>query len=349
MHIGTQPVGVDHPTYFIAEAGVNHNGDLELAKDLVDVAAEAGADAVKFQTYNTEELATESAPKADYQQETTGEENQLEMLRRYELDRVDHEELVDYCDNRGVTFLSTPFDERSADLLADLGVPTFKIGSGELDNYPLLEHVAGLGKPMIVSTGMGTMDEVLAARDRILAVAPDRELAFLHCTTAYPAPIDSVNLAAMQTMDEALDTPVGYSDHTTKVEIPGLAVAAGACIVEKHFTLDNDLPGPDHGASMEPDELTRAVSLVRTARTARGDRKKAPTTVETDNRDVIRKSVHAANALESGTMIERTDLKVARPANGLPPSELENVVGSRLTSDLTAGDPITSDVLGGDA
>ena len=347
MDIGTRSIGRDEPLYFIAEAGVNHNGELSMAKELVEVAADCGADAVKFQSFNTDELTTESAPKAEYQEETTGEVSQSEMLRRYELDRADHAELQNHCERHGITFLSTPFDEGSADLLDELGVDAFKIGSGELDNLPLLEHVAAFGTPMIVSTGMGTMAEVERAYERIRSVRGTDELALLHCASAYPAPMDIVNLAAIATLAGAFDVPVGYSDHTTAVETPALAVAAGAAIVEKHLTLDSSLPGPDHEASMEPAELDRAISLARTARVARGDGEKRPMPVERDNRDVIRKSLHAASSLEAGSVLSRSDISISRPADGLAPTELGSVVGRELRTGVTVDEPITADVLRG--
>jgi N-acetylneuraminate synthase/N,N'-diacetyllegionaminate synthase len=341
VHIDGAPIGPDEPPYFIAEAGVNHNGDLGTAEDLVDAAAEAGADAVKFQTFSADRLVTRDAAKADYQTETTGEGSQYEMLKRYELDRAAHERLIDRCAERGITFLSTPFDPESAGMLAELGLPAIKIGSGELDNHPLLEHVAGLGLPMVVSTGMGTMAEVHAAREAIRGANPDAEVAFLHCTSAYPCSLDDVNLRAMGTMREELDEPVGYSDHTTLPETPSFAVAAGACVIEKHFTLDSTLPGPDHEASLEPDELARAVELVRAAARARGRPEKRPTAVERENLPTIRKSLHAATDLPEGTTLEPRHLSVVRPVEGLSPRHRDAVLGSRTTRDLDAGDPIT--------
>ena len=341
MHIDGSPVGPDDPPYVIAEAGVNHNGDLDMAEELVDVAAEAGADAVKFQTFSADRLVTRDAAKADYQTETTGEGSQYEMLKRYELDRAAHERLLDRCDEHDVTFLSTPFDPESADMLADLGLPAIKLGSGELDNHPLLEHVAGLGLPMIVSTGMGTMAEVHAARESVRGVDPDADLAFLHCTSAYPCSLDDVNLRAMETMAAELDEPVGYSDHTTLPETPSFAVAAGACVVEKHFTLDSTLPGPDHEASLEPDELARAVELVRAAARARGSAEKRPTAVERENLTTIRKSLHAASDIPEGTTLAPEHLQVVRPVEGLSPRHHDAVIGVRTTRTLAAGDPIT--------
>jgi len=348
VHIDGAPIGPDAPPYFIAEAGVNHNGDLDTAEDLVDAAAEAGADAVKFQTFSADRLVTREALTADYQAETTGEASQYEMLKRYELDRAAHERLVDHCADRGITLLSTPFDPESADMLADLGLPAIKVGSGELDNHPLLEHVAGLGLPMVVSTGMGTMAEVHAAREVVRGVDPDAETVFLHCTSAYPCSLDDVNLRAMGTMAEELDAPVGYSDHTTLPEMPSFAVAAGACVVEKHFTLDSTLPGPDHEASLEPDELARAVELVRAAARARGSPEKRPTDAETENRRVARKSLHAAAEIPAGTAIEPSHVDVVRPADGMSPRHLDRVVGAVALEDIPAGEPITESAVDAD-
>jgi len=344
MEIDGIPISSEDP-YFIAEAGVNHNGDLEMAEDLVRVAADAGADAVKFQTFSADRLVTTDATKADYQTDPDDDETQYEMLQRFELDRAAHERLVEFAREQGITLLSTPFDDESADLLADLGLPAIKIGSGELDNHPFLEHVAGLGRPMVVSTGMGTMAEVHAARDAIRSVDADLDVAFLHCTSAYPCPVEDVNLRAMERMAERLEEPVGYSDHTTLPEMPGFAVAAGACIVEKHFTLDSTLPGPDHEASLEPDELARAVELASVAARARGRAGKRPTESESANIDTVRKSLHAARSLEAGTVIEADDLDVLRPADGLSPTRFHDVTGLTLTRDVNAGNAITGDDL----
>ncbi|WP_380675292.1 N-acetylneuraminate synthase [Salinigranum sp. GCM10025319] len=332
--------------YFIAEAGVNHDGDVEQARELVDAAAEAGADAVKFQTFAADRLVSPDAPKAAYQEETDDADSQYEMLRRLELPPTEHDELRDYCSDRGIQFLSTPFDPESADLLDELGLPAIKLGSGELDNLPLLRRVAGFGRPLIVSTGMGTLEEIETALDAIRdAGAPP--VALLHCTSAYPSTLDEVNLRAMRTMDDAFDVPVGYSDHTTAVETPAFAVAAGARIVEKHFTLDTSLPGPDHAASLEPDELARAVSLVRDASTALGRAEKRPTETELSNRDVIRKSLHAATDVRAGERFTEANVAVVRPTDGLSPGAFEAVLGARAATDLDTGTAITADAVEG--
>ncbi|MFC4357693.1 N-acetylneuraminate synthase [Halobium salinum] len=330
---------------FIAEAGVNHNGDVELAERLIDAASEAGADAVKFQTFTADRLATEAAPKAEYQNEAVGEKSQHEMLRELELPSEAHIRLQEYCRERNITFLSTPFDVASATLLDELDVPLIKLGSGELNHAPLLEHVAELGRPIILSTGMGTMDEVRAARERIRAVDPDLHLTFLHCTSEYPTDLADANVRAMGRMATELPEPVGYSDHTTEVTTPAFAVAAGASIVEKHFTLDRTLPGPDHRASLEPDELSESVSLVRQASTALGSPEKVPTPAEIENRKVIRKSLHAARAIGVGETLSAADVSVTRPADGLAPTAYESVLGRTVTSDLAPGDPLTAESL----
>lgn len=341
MELDGVTLGVDG-VYFIAEAGVNHNGSLETAEELIDVAVESGADAVKFQTFSADRLVTTDAAKAEYQTETTGDGSQYEMLKQYELDRSAHERLMDYCEDRDITFLSTPFDPESADMLADLGVPAIKLGSGELDNHPLLEHVVGLDLPMIVSSGMGTMDEVHAARDAIRSVAPDASVVFLHCTSAYPCSVDDVNLRAMETMNAELDTPVGYSDHTTLPETPALAVAAGATVVEKHFTLDSTMTGPDHEASLEPAELDRSVELARVAFRVRGTAEKRPTSIETDNVSTIRKSLHAAVDIPAGTRLNEEHLDILRPADGISPALYDDLLRTETVTAVQQGDPLTS-------
>lgn len=328
--------------YIIAEAGVNHNGDLDMAKQLIDAAVDADANAVKFQTFSAERLVSEGASTADYQQEQTGVESQREMLRRYELTKADHKELQSYCKSRGITFLSTPFDPESVDMLVDIGVPVIKLGSGELNNYPLLEHVAKTDLPMIVSTGMGTMDEVKSAYDRIQNIDSSTEVVFLHCTTSYPCELEDVNLRAMKSMEKELPVPVGYSDHTTLPETPALAVAAGARIVEKHFTLDRSLPGPDHEASLEPDELARAVDLVEKASTILGNAEKHPTSAELEIMKKSRKGLHAAVNIDSGTEITDDHIDVLRPPTGLSPRQYDEVIGSHSATDIASGEPITA-------
>jgi N-acetylneuraminate synthase/N,N'-diacetyllegionaminate synthase len=331
--------------YFIAEAGVNHNGNLETAEKLIDIAVESGADAVKFQTFSADRLVTQDASKANYQTKTTDEGSQYEMLKRYELDRAAHEQLLSYCDECGITFLSSPFDAESADMLADLGVSAIKLGSGELDNHPLLEHVAGLGLPMIVSTGMGTMDEVYAACEVIRSVNQEIDVVFLHCTSEYPCSVEDMNLQAMTTLATKLNEIIGYSDHTPLPETPAFAAAAGATVVEKHFTLDSTLPGPDHEASLEPSELFRSVELVRTAFKSRGSPTKKPTAVELQNRSVARKSLHAAVDIPAGTLLKQQHIDIIRPADGLSPKEYSSVLGKETKRNIQRGEPISAEAL----
>jgi len=330
-------VGPGHPCFVIAEAGVNHNGDPELARRLVDVAAEAGADAVKFQTFHAKRLVSPTAPKAAYQRQTTdASESQLEMLRRLELSPAAHRELRDYCRAKGVLFLSTPFDEESADLLDELGVPVFKIGSGEITNHPFLEYVARKGRPIILSTGMSYLGEVDEAYWAIRR-AGCGDVVLLHCVTDYPAAPASANLRAMQTLAAAFPAPVGYSDHTPGLEVALAAVALGACVLEKHFTLDRSLPGPDHRASLEPHELKSLVAGIRTVELALGDGIKRPAPAEMGNREVARRSLVAAQAIAPGTVITREMLTAKRPATGIPPTLVDLVVGRTARRPLAAG------------
>jgi len=345
MKIDDIDVGPSHPPFFIAEAGVNHNGELKMAKELVDVAAQAGADAVKFQTFSADRLVTPDASKAEYQTERTGEGSQYEMLKRYELDREAHETLFHYCEQKDIMFLSTPFDRESATMLEDLGVSAIKLGSGELDNIPLIKHVAAFGLPIIVSTGMGTLEEVTQAYEAIRSVDSDLDVVFLHCTSTYPCSIDNVHLRVIQTIEEELETSVGYSDHTTLPETPALAVAAGAYVLEKHFTLDSSLPGPDHEASLEPDELERAIDLVEKASRALGTPAKEPTTEELDNLQSTRRGLHAAIHIPEATQIEEKHIDIIRPAEGLSPQHYEAILGSKTSQKIKKGKPITNEDL----
>ena len=343
--LGGRRIGPGHPCFIIAEAGVNHNGDVGLAERLVDAAIETGADAVKFQTFTAERLVTPKAPNADYQAAVTdAAESQVAMLRKLELSREAHVRLFEYARRRGITFLSTPFDEQSADLLDDLGVPLFKIASGEITNLLLLEHVARKRKPMVVSTGMSTLDEVGEAV-RVIHKAGCPALALLHCTSNYPAdPADS-NLNAMITMRQAFDLPVGYSDHTPGLEVAVAAVALGASVLEKHLTLSREMPGPDHRASLEPGDFAAMVRAVRSVETALGDGIKRPMESERNTRAIARRSLVAATDLPAGTVLQAHHLAAKRPGLGLPPGELARLVGRRLTKSLQADDMINwSDV-----
>jgi N,N'-diacetyllegionaminate synthase len=316
--------------FIIAEAGVNHNGSLDLALRLVDAAKASGADAVKFQTFRADMLATRSAHKAPYQERTTSNaESQFEMLQRLELDAAAHKRLIDHCQQIGIQFLSSPFDKQSADLLATMEVPMYKVPSGELTNLPFLQHLACKGRPLIVSTGMSTLGEVEEAV-QVLQAAGGSHLTLLHCVTEYPAPYAEVNLRAMQTLKSAFGLPVGYSDHTTGIEVAIAAVALGAEVIEKHFTLDRSLPGPDHAASLEPIELQRMVTAIRHVEAALGNGIKAPAPCELPNISVARKSVVAAGSFPAGHQLEAGDLDIKRPGNGLAPKVLPTLIGRTL-------------------
>lgn len=323
--------------FVIAEAGVNHNGDAALAHQLVDIAADSGADAVKFQTFEPELLASNSAPKAEYQVTNTGEaSSQLDMLRALTLPHAVVRELAAHARDRGITFLSTPFDARSADFLAELGMPAFKVPSGEVTNHPFLEHLARFGKPLLISTGMSTMPEVAGAL-AVARAAGAKQVALFHALTEYPAPFGECNLRAIVSMRETFGVPVGWSDHTQGISAPIAAVALGADMVEKHFTTSRELPGPDHLAALEPDELTEMVSAIRAVEAGLGDGVKRPAPSEMSNIPIVRRSLHAARELEAGHTLERDDLVALRPASGLPPSALSSVVGRRLRTAVAAG------------
>lgn len=338
---GGRRIGTGQPCFIIAEAGVNHDGSLDLARRLVDAAADAGADAVKFQTFRADELASPEAAQAEYQARNTGQrESQLDMLRRLELSPEAHHELRRRCLDRGLIFLSTPFEEKSADFLVSLGVPLLKIPSGEITNLPFLAHVARAGLPLIVSTGMATLAEVGEAV-HVLRRDAGAGLVLLHCVSNYPARTADVNLKAMETLRSAFGLPVGYSDHTEGLEVALAAVALGACVLEKHFTLDRSLPGPDHRASLEPGELASLVRGVRAVEASLGHGRKEPAAAEAETAAVIRKSVVAARDVPRGARLAAEDLAVRRPGTGLPPSRLAGLLGRRAARDLRRGAPLT--------
>ena len=332
--IGGRAIGREEPPYLIAEAGVNHNGDPDLALRLVDAAADAGADAVKFQTFRAEALATAGAPQAVYQRERAAAASQVEMLRRLELPADALRACFARAAERGIAAFSTPFDTSSAVLLAELGVPALKIGSGDLTNLPLLRVVAAAGCPVILSTGMATMNEVDAAVAAIRA-AGNPPLAILHCLSAYPAPEPETNLLAIRALQARFGTVVGFSDHTTGFAAPIAAVALGAAIVEKHLTLDREMPGPDHAASMEPADFARLAVALREAHAALGDGVKRPQASEDDARRVARRSLVAARDLPAGTTLGAADLDAKRPADGISPLRLDEVIGRRLVRTLS--------------
>lgn len=316
--------------FIIAEAGVNHNGDIEIAKKLVDCAAEAGADCVKFQTFKAEELASPLAEKADYQVGNTGSDgSQLEMLKALELSREEFVELKRHCDNRGIMFLSTPFDPDSADFLHSLGMPIFKIPSGEITDLPLLRKINSFKTDVILSTGMATMNEISEAVREL----ENCRVRLLHCTTEYPCPYCDVNMAAMLSMKEKFNLEVGYSDHTEGIEIPIMAAALGATIIEKHFTLDKRMKGPDHKASLPPRELADMVRAVRNVELAFGTGYKAPLDSETNNRIAARKSIVVKRPIKKGDLFSEENLTAKRPGNGISPMKWDSIIGSMALRD----------------
>jgi len=348
FRVGDRVIGAGAPAFLVAEAGVNHNGDPELARRLVAEAAAAGADAVKFQTFRAEALVAREAPKAAYQVETTGgDESQREMLLRLELGPEAHAALRDESAKRGILFFSSPFDEASADALETLGVALFKVPSGEITNLPFLRHLAAKRRPLIVSTGMSTLDEVTAAVTAIRE-AGDPPLALLHCLSAYPAPVEETNLRAMDTLRARFGCPVGLSDHTTGIDIAIAAVARGATIVEKHFTLDTGLPGPDHRASLDPGELASLVRSVRRVEAALGDGEKRPRPSEADTRRVARKSLVAARPIRPGERLTRDLVAIKRPGTGISPADLDRALG-RVVVRALAGDDVIDWAALGDA
>jgi len=313
--------------FIIAEAGVNHNGSIELAKQLINAAASAGADAVKFQTFITEEVVSINAPKAEYQKGTTdASESQYDMIKKLELSKKDHLELIDHAKNKNIIFLSTPFDEKSVDLLVELGVPLIKISSGEITNHPFLKYISKKGLPIILSTGMSTLNEVDEAVSAIKE-AGCKDLTLLHCTSNYPSRIEDCNLRAMKTMEETFNVPVGYSDHTPYIIISVAAAAMGACVIEKHFTMDKNLPGPDHKASLEPHELKDMVCNIRIVEKALGSSMKTPVASELEVRDVVRRSIVAKVEIPRGVIITEDLLAFKRPGIGIAPKHIGLLIG----------------------
>jgi N,N'-diacetyllegionaminate synthase len=326
----------------IAEAGVNHNGDAVLAERLVDAAAAAGADFVKFQTFSADRLVTQQAKKADYQREATGSaESQYEMLRRLELGQEAHFRLVAYCASKGIGFLSTAFDEQNLDFLVSLGIPLIKVPSGEITNLPYLRRVAHYAIPVVLSTGMATMGEIDDALSVLETGGIDRSLVtVLHCTTEYPAAMADVNLRAMQTIGDTFGVAVGYSDHTLGIEVPIAATAMGATIIEKHFTLDKTLPGPDHRASLEPHELAAMIAAIRNVELSLGDGVKVPRPVEERNKLVARKSLVAAGVIKCGQLFSPENLCVKRPGTGVSPMLWDRYIGKVAARDYVADELI---------
>ena len=333
-------IGDGEPCFIIAEAGVNHNGDIELAKELIDAARNAGADAVKFQTFKAEKVVTQSAEKAEYQKETTEKGSQYEMIKKLELTEEDFNDLADYAKKKNIVFLSSPFDKESVDLLDEINVPVFKVASGELTNFPLLTHIAKKEKPIILSTGMTTLGEVEEALNVIRSEGVN-DIILLHCVSDYPAKMKDVNLRAMETLKRAFKLPVGFSDHTRGITVPIAAVALGACVMEKHFTLDKNLSGPDHKASLEPNELKEMVQAIRDVEKALGDGIKRPTKNEGAVKRVVRRSIVARVDIHDGTIITSDMIEVKRPGTGIEPKYMKLVVGKRAKINIKKDDLIT--------
>lgn len=323
-------------TMIIAEAGVNHNGDLELAKKLIEAAAKSGGDYVKFQTFNADRLVTKKLRKAQYQiQGSSSGESQFEMLRGLELSENMHRELIEESRAQGVVFISTAFDIESANMLLSFGQDIFKIPSGEITNLPYLRHIGSFGKRVILSTGMSTLKEVKDALEVLETAGTSKsQITVLHCASSYPAPVSDVNLLAMRTMKESLNVEVGYSDHTLGTEVSIAAVALGASVIEKHFTLDRKLPGPDHKASLEPDELNSMVTQIRNIEKALGDGVKRPMPSELENIDLVRRSIVAKCSIREGEIFSELNLSVKRPGTGISPMDWDRLIGGKAIRDF---------------
>ncbi|WP_394336372.1 N-acetylneuraminate synthase [Brumimicrobium oceani] len=323
----------------IAEAGVNHNGDMNLAKQLIDAAADAGVDYVKFQTFKASKLVTKSATRADYQNENTGNnDSQYEMLKKLELSKKNHLDLITYCQAKGVKFLSTGFDLDSLTFLSDIGITLSKIPSGEITNLPYLEKVASLYSEFILSTGMANIDEVKDAYKVLIDNGvKSSNITILHCNTEYPTPMEDVNLKAMLHIKEELGTAIGYSDHTLGIEVPIAAVALGAKVIEKHFTLDRNLTGPDHRASLEPNELKEMVKAIRNIEIAiSGSGIKEPSPSETKNKTIVRKSIIALKKIKKGEVLTKNNLGIKRPGSGISPMLWNHIIGTKAIRDFNA-------------
>lgn len=328
-------------TLIIAEAGVNHNGSIELAKELIDVAANAGADIVKFQSFKADKLVTKEAKKAAYQQQNMPDDiqdTQYEMLKKLELSSKDHEVLIDYCENRGIDFLSTAFDEDGVRMLAGFGISRWKIPSGEITNLPYLKEIGAQQGEVILSTGMCTEEDIEKCIEVLLTAGTKMDnIIILHCNTEYPTPFKDVNLNAMKQLGKKFRVRVGYSDHTPGIEVPIAAVAMGAVVIEKHFTLDRNMEGPDHKASLEPGELKAMVSSIRNIELALGDGIKKPSVSEQKNITIARKSIHLNKDISKDTFITEDDLVMLRPGDGISPMEMYNIIGMKALQDMPRG------------
>ena len=328
----------------IAEAGVNHNGEINLAKQLIDAAVDAGVDYVKFQTFNSKKLVSKFAEKASYQKTNTKDENesQLAMLQKLEMSKEMHFELIDYCRSKNIKFLSTAFDLESVDFLHELNIDLFKIPSGEMTNLPYLRKIGGLGKPVILSTGMGSLEEIGEAMNALIKAGTKKEnITILHCNTEYPTPMSDVNLLAMNTIGKTYGVSVGYSDHTLGIEVPIAAVALGATVIEKHFTLDKTMEGPDHIASLEPHELTSMVQSIRNIEKALGFDEKIASASESKNIQISRKSIVASKIIQKGEIFSEENLTVKRPGNGISPMRWDEFIGKIAQSNFSEDELIT--------
>jgi N,N'-diacetyllegionaminate synthase len=328
--------------FIIAEAGVNHNGSVDLAKRLIDVASISGADAVKFQTFKAERLVSKNAQKADYQKQTTdASESQFDMIKKLELDVQTHKELIAYCQSQSIMFLSTPFDHESIDMLSGLGLQIFKIPSGEITNLPYLRHVGSLGKHIVLSTGMSNIGEVGDALNILINAGTSKDnITVLHANTMYPTPMEDVNLNAMLTIQKEFGVAIGYSDHTLGIEVDIAAVAMGASCIEKHFTLDKKMCGPDHKASLEPEELKAMISSIRNIEKALGNGKKNPSPSESVNIDIVRKSIVANQIIKKGDLLTNENITVKRPGGGMSPMQWDEVIGTTASKDYNADELI---------
>lgn len=341
LKIGNKSIGGNNPTFIIAEAGVNHNGDFVLAKKLIDAAASAKADAVKFQTFDPNTLVTKSAKRAEYQHKNIGgKETQYAMLARLQLKRKYHAKLKQYAEKKGLIFLSTPFSIDDAEFLFKLGVSAFKVGSTDANNSPHLKFLAKKGLPIILSTGMSTLAEIKESV-ALIRKNGNKKIIVLHCTSNYPAAMKEINLRAMLTMQKELGTLIGYSDHTLGIEVSIAAVALGAQVIEKHFTLDKKMPGPDHKASLEPTELAQMITSIRNVSCALGSGKKAPTKSEIAVAKVARKSIVASRSISAGEIIRKDDITLKRPGTGLAPKFFDEIVGRRTKKDIYEDELIT--------
>ena len=326
--------------FIIAEAGVNHNGSIELAYKLIDVAIESGANAIKFQTFKAENLVAKTAQKADYQKETTDAlESQFDMIQKLELNMETHKELIAYCQEKGIMFLSTPFDHESIDLLSDLGLKIFKVPSGEITNLPYLRHIGSLGKQVILSTGMSNLREIRDALNILINAGTFKShITILHANTMYPTPMEDVNLNAMLTIQAEFNIAVGYSDHTLGIEVDIAAVAMGASIIEKHFTLDKTMDGPDHKASLEPEDLKAMVSSIRNIEKALGGSEKKPSPSESANIEIVRKSIVAKQNIKNGELFTEKNITTKRPGTGISPMEWDSILGKVAERDYQLDD-----------